>query len=339
MSFKQFAQHANAVGLLQRSLTRGRLGHAYIFSGHRLEELEAVARTLAKTLNCEQGSTPRTDSCDQCLSCRKIDQDNHPDISWIRPESKSRVIKVDQMRELMRTINLKPTQAAFKLGIISGADRLNEQSANAFLKTLEEPPPCSILVLLTTDPSHLLETVVSRCLRLTFGSEDKASTDPAFLSWLQDFSQAALQEQGSLLSRYRLLSVLLKRLTEMKERIETQLSAQSPLERFDDIEPELKEKWEEELKAAIEAEYRRQRAELLAGLQWWLRDVWLQTLAGASEAPAFPQLQLAAQAVAKRIVPAQALQNLRILEQTQYFLTTNLQEALALEVGLLKLKL
>jgi len=101
----------------------------------------------------------------------------------------------------------------------------------------------------------------------------------------------------------------------------------------------LREKWEDELSAAIEAEYRRQRAELLAGLQWWLRDVWLRTLAAPADLLRFSELKGSVEAVARRVSPKDALENLQVLEQTQRLLYTNVQEALALEVGLLKLKL
>jgi DNA polymerase-3 subunit delta' len=142
MAFTDFPQQTDVVALLQRSLERGRLAHAYLFAGGQLEELEGVARTLAKTLNCEgpvrrSPSGPALDCCDACLSCRKIEGENHPDILWTRPESKLRVITIAQMRELMHTVHLKPTQAQFKVAVIVAADRLNVQAANAFLKTLE----------------------------------------------------------------------------------------------------------------------------------------------------------------------------------------------------------
>jgi DNA polymerase III subunit delta' len=341
MSFAQFSEYAPAVQLLQRSVEGKRLGHAYLFVGPRLEKLEAVARTLAKTLNCETRGklSGRPDSCDHCANCRKIDEDLHPDVTWVRPESKLRVIRVDQMRELIRTVNLKPTQAAVKFGIIAAADRLNEQAANAFLKTLEEPPQNSLLLLLTADPAHLLETVRSRCLRLNFADEEGVGQDQAMLAWLAQFGETAVNERGSLLSRYRLLSVLLKRLAASRETIEQEMERQSPLERYEDAEPELREKWEDELKAAIEAEYRRQRAGLLSALQWWLRDVWLQTLPAEDRSLALPQLKSSTRAVAGRITSPEAMENLRAMERTQWLLQGNTQEALALEVGLLKLKL
>ena len=94
------------------------------------------------------------------------------------------------------------------------------QAANAFLKTLEEPPVKSVLILLSTEPQRLLETVLSRCLRLNFAGEGVARFDPAQLEWLAKFSDMAAAEQKSLLGRYRLLDVLLQRLSGMKARVE-----------------------------------------------------------------------------------------------------------------------
>ncbi len=341
MAFKQFPRQTQGVQLLQRSLARGRLGHAYLFTGHQLEELEALARTLAKTLNCRKPVKTggvATDCCDDCPVCRKIDNDTHADMHWARPESKSRVVTIEQMRELMREIQLKPTEAEYKVAIITAADRLNPQAANAFLKTLEEPPAKSILILLTTAPQRILDTVLSRCLRLNFSGDAVPPLDPAQTEWLAQFGALAATEQKTLLGRYRLLDVLLQKLGEIKSRVEETLTARSPLQRYEDVEKDLREKWEDELAAAIEAEYRRQRADLILLVQWWLRDVWLATLAAGSELLNFPQIT-GAEAVARRLTPRRALENLQILEQTQRLLHTNVQEALALEVSLLKLHL
>ncbi|HKW28553.1 MAG TPA: DNA polymerase III subunit [Verrucomicrobiae bacterium] len=341
MAFKHFPKASQSVQLLQRSLARGRLGHAYLFTGHRLEELESIARTLAKTLNCRKPVKTggvATDCCDECLSCRKIDHETHTDIHWARPESKSRVVTVEQMRDLMREIQLKSTEADWKAAIIAAADRLNPQAANAFLKTLEEPPAKSVLILLSTEPQRILETILSRCLRLNFSTESRYEPDAAQSEWLARFGALAAGEQRSLLGRYRLLDVLLQKLGEIRTRVDEALTARSPLQRYDDVEKDLRERWEDELAAAIEAEYRRQRADLLRLVQWWLRDVWLTTLAVGRELLNFPQMA-GAEAVAKKITPHQALANLQTLEQTQRLLYTNVQEALALEVGLLKLHL
>ena len=152
----------------------------------------------------------------------------------------------------------------------------------------------------------------------------------------EKFGALAASEQKTLMGRYRLLDVLLQKLGEIRARTEESLAARSPLEKYDEVEKDLREKWEDELTAAVEAEYRRQRADLLLLVQWWLRDVWLHTLAAGKELLKFPKIH-GAEAVAKRISPRQALENLQTLEQTQRLLHTNVQEALALEVSLLKL--
>ena len=329
--------------LLQRSLERGRLGHAYLFTGHQLDELERLARTLAKTLNCQEPVTSSErkeaiDCCDTCPSCRKIDRDNHADVHWARPESRSRLITIDQTRELTRQIQLKPTEARYKVAVVSGADRMNAQAANAFLKTLEEPPARSVLILLSTEPQRLLETILSRCLRLNFASETSRRQDAALVQWLAQFSESASAEHRSLLGRYGLMDVLARKLADIRTSVEETLKAQSPLEQYEEIERELREKWEDELTAAIEAEYRRRRTELLLAMQWWFRDVWLNTLGANPEMLAFPEMN-GARIAAHRLTPRQALENLQILERIQRILHTNTQETLAIEVGLLQVNL
>ncbi|MGO8696629.1 MAG: ATP-binding protein [Limisphaerales bacterium] len=341
--FSDFPEQTRVTQLLQRSLERHRLAHAYLFAGNDLTELEDMARTLAKTLNCLSPTRRAADGlpldcCDQCDSCHRIDQANHPDVLVLRPESKSRIIKIEQIRDLMHAINLKPSSGSYKVGVIVAAERLNVQAANAFLKTLEEPPPRSILILVTTEPQRILETILSRCLRLTFGGE-RVEFGATQMTWMQDFSSMAAAGTGGLLGRYRLLGLLLKRLTEQRAEIEEKLGADSPLERYDNLDPGMREKLEDELAASIEAEYRRQRTEVIGLLQWWLRDVWFQTLALGGEMVSFSNLVPAAQAVAKRISSAEAIFNLQVVDQLQRQLHTNVQEALALEVGLLKLKL
>jgi len=342
MSFKNYPQYAQGVELLQRSLARGRLAHGYLFFGSELEDLEGLSRQLAKTLNCQNPPLSgdhgvALDCCDTCPSCRKIDDGNHADVHWVRPESKSRIISVEQMRDLMQQIYLKPTEAKWKLAVVVGTDRLNMQSANAFLKTLEEPPSRSVIIMATTEPERVLETIESRCLRLNFGGHGAKRFDAAQLEWLRKFAALVAMEEGSLLARYRLLGMLLEQLALVREVIDQTLSARSPLERYADAEKDLREKWQDELKAAVESEYRRLRNDWLGLVQWWLRDLWLLTLGSGGDLLSFPELE-ATRTVSARVNSAEALANLRVIEQTQRLLHTNVQESLALEVGLLKLK-
>jgi DNA polymerase-3 subunit delta' len=342
MSFARLStEQQQAATLLQRSLENGRLGHAYLFAGAALGPLEELAVALAKTLNCQQPvrrspDGPAVDACGQCSRCRRVDDGNFPDLTWLRPESKSRIISVEQVRDLIQMVNLKPTEGGYKIAIIAGADRLQISAANAFLKTLEEPPSRSVLLLLTTEPHRLLETITSRCLRLTVGGE--RGIDPSEVEWLRDFARLAAQENPGLFERYQLLGTIMTRLQSMRAEIEKQLGADSPLERYEDADSDLREKWEAELTAAIEAEYRGRRAELLGLLQRWFRDVWLHTLPLGERELQVPPLAEASASVARRLTPRQALENLETIETLQRTLFTNVQEALAFEVGFLRFK-
>lgn len=344
MSFREHPAQAQVVSLLQRSLERGRLGHAYLFSGSHLAELEAVAKTLAQTVNCQSppqgtaGGLP-LDACDQCEACRKIKADVHPDVLWLRPESKTRIVTIDQVRGLLHAMQMKPGEGRYKVAVVVAADRLTAQAANAFLKTLEEPPPKSILLLLTTEQRRMLETVVSRCLRLSFAGEAGAPREPERLAWLKTLSGLPAGRQTGLLVRYQLLGVVQSELARLKAQIGEQLTTRSPLQHYEEVEPELRKRWETELDAAIEAEYRRNRGELLSVVQWWLRDVWLLAHRLADATLTYPEVAAHSQAVAGRLTPIEAMSNLGVMEQTQWLLGSNVQEALALEVGLLKLKL
>lgn len=333
----------SAAELLRRSLARGRLGHAYLFLGDDLGVLEDAATRLAQTLNCLQplargeNGVP-LEPCGHCNNCGRITRHNHPDVLWVRPEMKSRVIGADQTREVIRTLGLHAAEAPHKVAIFAGADRMNVNAANAFLKTLEEPPAGSVIILLCTDPDRLLETIISRCLRLSFAS-GVVRMDDEVASWVGQFAELARPQSPPLFGRYQLLGSLLTALGATKDRIEETLTAQSPLQKYPDAEAQQQERWEEELKAAIEAEYRRRRGEFAAGLQAWLRDVWLGTLGPTGELAFLPGLREATAAVAGRLKANEARENLESWEKTQRMLHTNAQEALVLEVGLLRLKL
>ncbi|MBL9138532.1 MAG: hypothetical protein JNK85_21875 [Verrucomicrobiales bacterium] len=342
MPWEDFPEAQQSVSLLTRSIDRGRLGHAYLFTGESPDRLERVAGELAMTVNCQgglfqsRGRIPTT-ACGTCSACRRIREGIHPDVHWLRAESKSRIIRIEQVRELIQAIQLKPTEGRLKVGVLVGADRLNPQAANAFLKTLEEPPPASLLILLTTEPDRLLETVLSRCLRLSVPGESGLNTERT--EWVGAFARELQQPPKSLLSRYRVLDILLRRLAELRAGAESDVEARSPAHRFKEADSALLEQWEEEAKAAVEAEYRLRRSLALRDLQSWFRDIWMATLSMTQVSPILPGLESLTQAVAARLTPAEAVANLRRMEETQALLNTNVQEALALEVTLLRLHL
>lgn len=333
---------------LVRSVAGERLAHAYLFLGDEMPVLSEAAVSLACLLNCETRPKRASDksrnghsirACGVCSTCRRIASHNHPDVTWVRPQNKLRQIDIDQVREVIHQLAMKPAEADHKVLIFVHAERLNVAAANAFLKTLEEPPQHSTILLLSTDPSRFLDTILSRCQRLTFGTGGKLKLAPHVTEWLREFAQQAAQPGAGLMPRYKLLGTLLTELTSRRETLDQTLRAASPLEAYPDASPDQKERWEDELKAQIESEYRLHRGEYLTALHAWLRDVWLQTLGQGGQLLNLPEYGRESSAVGSRIQPREATGNLESWEGTQRLLFTNVQEALALEVGLLKLNL
>ncbi len=172
MHFDRIVGHNLQKDLLRRAVAEGRVSHSYLFTGVDGVGKRLVALGFAKILNCltspslrEEDSKKR--ACD-CNSCRKIDKGIHPDVFVIEYKG-LRDIKVDQIREdIEERLYFKPFEGRYKVAIVDEADRMSHSAQNAFLKTLEEPPNQSIIILLTSSPQSLLPTIRSRCQSLQF---------------------------------------------------------------------------------------------------------------------------------------------------------------------------
>lgn len=361
MAFRDLPEQEQAVKLLQRSLAAGRVGHAYLFVGDRLAPLVGVARSFAQALLCDRPvqdvSHGLWDGCNECSACRRVEHGNHPDVHWVRPESRLRLITIDQVRDLSREVFLKPHEGRWKVGVLVEADCLNAQAANALLKTLEEPPSRSVLVLLTTQPGRLLDTIVSRCLRVRFAAGAEP-LPPERLAWLREWTALAAGAGSGLLDRYRMVDLLLQQLEAAREEAKREVARQEELAASgSSTEPVAgaaeEEGWEAEAapagagqarsageeKAALEAEYRRRRDELLTTLLQWFRDVWCVCLGMEEVRRFYPGLDTTQQ-LARKLDAAEALQNLRTWEDLLFTLRrTNVQELLALESAVLRLRL
>jgi DNA polymerase-3 subunit delta' len=161
---------SKALALLEHSLVTGDLAHAYLFVGAQHIGKMTMALDLARALNCEGDKPP----CSECKPCRRISNGKHSDITVIGLNStnslgevKQRVeIGIDDIRELQRNTSFPPYEGKCKIFIIDRAEHLSSEAANCLLKTLEEPPPRVVILLLTADELRLLPTVVSRCQRV-----------------------------------------------------------------------------------------------------------------------------------------------------------------------------
>ncbi len=166
MSWDAVIGHDRVREAFARAIARGRLAHGYLFSGPPGVGKRRFAQQLAKSLLCEDTDT--LSSCDRCPACVQVDADTHPDFFTLaRPPEKNEIL-IDLLRELCRGFALKAARGRGKVAILDDADDLNEESANCFLKTLEEPPPRSLFILIGTSADRQRATVVSRCQVVRF---------------------------------------------------------------------------------------------------------------------------------------------------------------------------
>ena len=146
------------------AVQHGKVSHAYIIEGEKGSGKKMLAEAFAKILQCEQ---EKEEACGECTSCIQMEHRDHPDVIRVIHE-KPNVISVKEMREqVVNTIEVKPYKGPYKIYIIDEAEKMNNAAQNAILKTIEEPPPYAVLLLLTTNRGAFLPTILSRCILLT----------------------------------------------------------------------------------------------------------------------------------------------------------------------------
>lgn len=167
MSFSSIKDQSIPVRLLRNVIRLRRVPNALLFWGPEGVGKRYTALEFAKAVNCE---SKRGDACGECLSCRKVEHGNHPDLKIIRPSGKAREIKKKQIEVICELTAYRPFGGGRRVVIIDQADCLNARSSNYFLKTLEEPPSETTFILLTDAPGRLLPTIRSRCQQVRFGT-------------------------------------------------------------------------------------------------------------------------------------------------------------------------
>ena len=165
MGFDDIIGHQKQLATLRAALGNGRLHHAYLFLGPEGVGKRLTALALAKALHC---TVVQNDYCGNCTNCRRVNDGNHPDVRLIEAVSAKKEISIQQVRELERQLNYRSFTGQRKIAIIDPATSLNLSSQNALLKTLEEPPQNSLIILIAANEGALLPTLRSRCLRLSF---------------------------------------------------------------------------------------------------------------------------------------------------------------------------
>lgn len=197
-NFREFLGNPRIVDIVSKAQSLGRLPHAMVFAGPEGVGKRTFALLLAQALNCL--SPEAIDGCGSCRSCKKIQAESHPDVRVFRPDGA--YIKIEQVRALIAEVAYQPFEGNFRIAILDGADQMRQEAANSLLKTLEEPPSRTFIILVTPNPHALLTTIRSRCRTLLFGglSRDQVEeflTDRAGRAPL-DARLAASLSEGSL---------------------------------------------------------------------------------------------------------------------------------------------
>ena len=204
MPFADIIGHERVVEIFRRSIRSGKTSHAYIFEGPAGCGRRKTALSLIQALFCSQVDD---DACGVCPSCRKVAGNNHGDIHFIEPLPEKRDISIAQLRDLQRELALRPYEAPRKACIMEPADRMNLNSANSFLKTLEEPPGNALIILLTENADMLLPTIRSRCQLVRFAPLSSESVmlllkrngmDDAAASLLSQLANGSMQRAAEL---------------------------------------------------------------------------------------------------------------------------------------------
>ncbi|MBN2786547.1 MAG: hypothetical protein JXR25_17150 [Pontiellaceae bacterium] len=259
--------HAEAWAGIQKGYELGRLGHAYVIVGSPRGSGLYFAEEFLKLLFCESSDRP----CGVCSSCRRVGGHKHADTLWIEPQSKARQIKADEIRELVRRITQTSFEGGWKAGIVLAAECLNTQSANVLLKTLEEPPPKTLLLLVTDAPQALLPTIISRCQKIVLSSAGTEKADAVWrqplLDILRDLPPANGLSAARLASQMKGLSDFIK--AGIAEMVEADIGQN---------EAALDEsKLKEILAARTLARLKEVLAEILQAMLDWHRDILLLT--------------------------------------------------------------
>jgi len=328
-----------AFELVESAFERGRLAHAFLISGAHGSGKETLAARIIRRVN-GGGSSGGIDLFGEPVveEIPPLDELEGPWVHILRPRMKSRRIAVDAIRELERPLRLAAPEGTWKVGVIAEADRMGPEASNAFLKTLEEPPARTLLLLLTANPQSLLPTILSRCVRLplTGGTSLGSDGGAELVQALNTVADAGFGNPRTALTLKAVFSGVLE-----KRRDAAVAAAEAALKEEEQTYKQVTEgDWlkrrEEFHKAAAESEYLDARGRLFDVLMAWMADV-LRVKAGTdAEGLDFPGSFTALQPIATGETEPRLLGRLEALESLRRTLDTNAQEQLALEVGFLK---
>jgi DNA polymerase-3 subunit delta' len=311
-----------ALEFLRRAYEQNRLAHAYLITGVPGSGKEALAAELASLVNG--------------TATKDVFSNKARDIFIARPESKSRRIVTAQIRALEHALQMRAADGRRKVAIVLDADRLQTEAANAFLKTLEEPPKDSLLLLLSALPEALPETILSRCISIPLASDGKTRNKKEQEKLVKLLQQASRQATWSIQFAYRLAQEFQQLLRAIREEVkhETDGALKQEQTRYKDATDGVwLEEREDYYKALTESLYLQRRAALIETLFAWWTDVLRANNAVTQRD--LPAVKQETAALSRRFATAEIFKRIRSLEELRDHLGRNIHEGLAIEVAFL----
>lgn len=314
--------------LLERSRRNGRLAHAYLITGPEGSGKEELAIRAIEMVS-ESARMAGAESITALAGSN---------VAVVRPESKSRRITVDAIRAAEHTLQMAAPDGVTKFAVIVDADRMGPEAENAFLKTLEEPPAASRLLLLTARPEMLLDTILSRCIRIPLqGSPTPPDPPPAAHTLLERLSEHATAGDYTISRALGLMACFSSLLKQEKAAIakQNEESLKAETVRYQKAsEGDYLKRREEYYKALTEAEYLARRARFIEYLAMWFGDA-LRHQNGSPhlDLPGFAE---ATADLARAETGEQLIRRIRAIEDLRSHLQTNVFEALALESAFIR---
>jgi DNA polymerase III subunit delta' len=333
-----------AFELISSAFKRGRLGHAFLVIGSEECGAHRLASRMVDLVNADHnepvslgfdlfGEAP----VQAHQEPKPLDELEGELVRVLRPEKKSRIISVPAMRKFEKSLYISAPKDKWNIGIVEPADRLNDSSANAFLKTLEEPPNRTLLILISQYPERLLPTILSRCLNIHLVGTKQKKTSTAELEVLQSIATHCKNGLNSDIQALKMKSAFANTLSE--RRIFIEASNDQALKDEEAAYAKttdgswLKER-QEYYKSRTESEYLLERTLLIDTLVSWFGDIVRQKC----QYPYFdyPQIAKLTSRLAESIPLNDLLNRMQALESLRDALTTNAEEKLTLEVGFLR---
>jgi hypothetical protein len=332
MSLTEFRSlFPKACECLQQAKKSQRTGQAYLLIGDQQDILHRFALAWAQTAACIE-QTPDGDACNKCRPCQLFQSNSYPELYEIAPQSKSRIITIDAIREFENTLSLSAQPGRLKIGLISSADCLGDDAQNAFLKTLEEPNRGTMLLLTTTRPRKLLPTIRSRCqalLLLQNRLQYPIAEEHGLFQLLSHLHRnAGVKNAMSVASEISAILANLKK--DAQQYVEENWDAR--WENTAEGNKSLQRQLAELRQIRIDSEYVRLREELVDAMQTWFQQRLLIAAGVEQSLLPHPELLPYSKQLLKKAPPlTEAEQDLRWTEEFIRSLKANVEESLALD--------